>query len=158
MSVNPSTRPLSPTAQTIAAAPAFDINQFLTTLPKAVPNPTKARQTVPIPAPAQNEPNPHPDIINSPSSILHSPSSSSIDNPVPNSAKARQNPRRCKSNPPRPLTADQLRAVSFLVDGASTNTIAHALCINRHTLSRWKRHPLFQQELRRFIRVPLACR
>jgi hypothetical protein len=90
-----------------------------------LPNPANARHDE---RPRKTNPNPQP------SSIFHPPSSS--------------------SHPPRPLTPDQLRAARLLLAGQSTNAIAAALSINRHTLGKWKRLPLFQQELRYLLAIP----
>jgi hypothetical protein len=108
---------------------------------------SEARQSIPShPAPAQIEPT-HP--------------RANLCQSAPNSAKARHEGKNEKTNPPaiptvrtrppRPLTPDQLRAAHLLFAGQSTTTIAATLQINRHTLARWKRHPLFEQELRHLL-------
>jgi hypothetical protein len=106
---------------------------------QTVPNPAKARQTAPPTQKLQNEP-----------TARANPCQS-----APNSANARHQHENCKTNPnarpPRPLTPSQLRAAHLLVAGHSTTDIAATLQLNRHTLARWKRLPLFQQELRRLV-------
>jgi DNA-binding CsgD family transcriptional regulator len=81
---------------------------------------------------------------------------------LPNSAKNGANPRglakrthppfRWPPRAPAPLTPDQLRAARLLVAGHKSGEVAAALRLNRHTVAKWKRLPLFQRELRRLVR------
>ena len=109
---------------------------------QTAPNAANARQSAPPMRKLQNEPNPP----SSRADPCHS---------APNSANARRAAENCKTNPSprpaRPLTPDHLRAAGLLVAGYSTNDVAATLEINRHTLARWKRLPLFQREIRRLI-------
>src|SRR4051794_38837852 len=52
-----------------------------------------------------------------------------------------------KTKPPRKLTSRQLAAVRLLVRGVATANIASYLGIDRHTLARWRRLPLFDAEI-----------
>lgn len=73
-------------------------------------------------------------------------------------------PPKCKSNPPpnpnspirnprfdsnKPLRPNQLTAARLLLAGHSVSAAAASLKIHPYTLSRWKRNPAFQAELRR---------
>jgi hypothetical protein len=64
--------------------------------------------------------------------------------------------KKGKSNPPlrtspKPLRPNQLTAARLLLAGHSVSTAAAALKIHPYTLSRWKRNPAFQAELRRQV-------
>lgn len=58
-----------------------------------------------------------------------------------------QLPRR-----PQPLTTRQRAAIRLLVRGARTCELSHLLGVERHTIARWKRNPLFAAELQRIER------
>jgi len=165
----PAHDPSQPRAASTARAPlaaaalqALDVRrQLLATL--------TARQTLPINANGcQRAPNaPECPEMSHFSQPLPVPVPPSTCQPLPNAANARHD----KTNPddpapsstlhppalssrarsPRPLTADQLRAARLLLAGQSTNAVAAALSLNRHTIGKWKRLPLFQAELRRLL-------
>jgi hypothetical protein len=87
--------------------------------------------------------------------------------PAQHSATARNtaqqfSPQKSKSNPPsnpkpairhpqsnKPLRPNQLTAARLLLAGHSVSAAAASLKIHPYTLSRWKRNPVFQAELRR---------
>ena len=59
--------------------------------------------------------------------------------------------RPCKTNPPRnakPLNPNQLTAARLLLAGHSVTAVAAALRVDPYTVSRWKKDPRFQSELR----------
>jgi DNA-binding CsgD family transcriptional regulator len=145
-----SRQPIRPSARAhlAAAIPSLDWNRLLPPLAarQTVPNTAKARQTAPPHPPLQNKATPAAPVP--PSHRQPTPPPDPARQTVPNSANARHPEPPRKTNPPRPLTPAQLRAAHLLVTGHSTTAIAATLQINRHTLAKWKRHPLFQQELR----------
>jgi len=51
--------------------------------------------------------------------------------------------------PPRPLTYRQLAAARLMIKGRGTLEIAHHLGVEHHSVARWKRNPLFREELDR---------
>ncbi|MDB5320339.1 MAG: hypothetical protein JWN40_1970 [Phycisphaerales bacterium] len=131
---------------------------------RSAPNHAKARQTLPASPNLQNEATcqngtaatPIPAARLTPTSLRQS---------APNHAKAPLQTPICKTNPSpqpeirtkrpaRPLTPAQLRAARLFVAGHSTNAIAAALAIDRHTLANWKKKHLFQLELRRLLQTP----
>jgi len=128
---------------------------------RSAPNHAKARQTLPSSPNLQNEATCHNGTAAT--SIPASRSTpTSLRQSAPNHAKAPPQTPICKTNPTphpeiltrrpdRPLTATQLRAVGLFVAGHSTNAIATALAIDRHTLANWKKKSLFQLELRRLL-------
>jgi hypothetical protein len=109
------------------------------------PSHANARQSAPpIPA-AQNEPT-----VTAPRADARQATPTRADAPHSNAdCKTNPPPRR---RPPRPLTPNQFRAATLLVAGHSTTDVAAVLQVDRHTLARWKRHPLFVQELRALSR------
>jgi DNA-binding CsgD family transcriptional regulator len=125
--------------------------------------PNKARLTTPPSPNLQNEATCH---NGTAASIPAAPFTHANPHPsAPNHAKARPQTPICKTNPAphpelrtqrpdRPLTAVQLRAARLFVAGHSTNAVAGALAIDRHTLATWKKKPLFQLELRRLLETP----
>lgn len=96
---------------------------------QTLPNPATARQTTPAHQKLQNEPTaataartaPHP-----PSLPTITPTRQSAPNP----AIAPHAHQICKTNPPRPLTPNQLRAARLLVAGHATLDIAAQLQVN----------------------------
>jgi hypothetical protein len=79
---------------------------------------------------------------------LHAPQSATKTHAAPHP----QPPLR-KSNPPRPpsdkpLNPNQLTAARLLLAGHSVNAVAASLALDPYTISRWKKDPRFQTELR----------
>ena len=57
------------------------------------------------------------------------------------------------TDPPRPLTPQQLEAARHLVRGASGAEAAAAANVRPETISRWRRDPAFISELRRLVEL-----
>jgi hypothetical protein len=116
--------------------------------PQSAPNDAIARQSAPPTAPAQDE-LPPTARQSAPQRPAVAENENCETNPPPTPNRKSQIGNR--NSKPRPLTPNQLRAASLLVAGHSTTAIAAYLNVDRHTLTRWKRHPLFVQELRALI-------
>jgi DNA-binding CsgD family transcriptional regulator len=131
-----------------------EITPNLANAPQTTPNDAIALQTTPPRAPAQNEPTAPPPAKPRQSAPNHAnaPHARVIGKTNPPDNTAAPAPRR--KRPPRPLTPAQLRAARLLAAGQSTNAVAAALGVDRHTVADWKRHPYFQPELRRLISPP----
>jgi uncharacterized protein YjcR len=58
-----------------------------------------------------------------------------------------------KTNPPRAagVTPRQMMAARLLLSGYAVAEVAAELGVHRYTVSRWKRDPLFDAELRRLL-------
>ena len=93
------------------------------------------------------------------------PSVPHIQSPAPHSATKthaapQSQPRFCKTNPPqvpkrpaKPLNPNQLTAARLLLAGHSVTAVAATLGVDPYTISRWKKDPRFQSELRRQIHL-----
>jgi len=65
------------------------------------------------------------------------------DDTPPKRAKIAALPKQPK---PKPLTAQQIKAIQLLVQGNTTVQVADALKVRRETLWRWRETPLFKTE------------
>ena len=67
----------------------------------------------------------------------------------------RQNEAKSHSDTPAPqpptLPPRQLQAARLLIAGHTTKSAGAHLKVNPHTVSRWKKHPAFQQEITRLL-------
>jgi hypothetical protein len=59
--------------------------------------------------------------------------------------------------PPRPLAPRQLTAINLLFDGATVANAARTLNINRRTIFRWLKQPLFRAEVDQRIADARKC-
>lgn len=55
------------------------------------------------------------------------------------------------TNPPRPLTANQLRAARMLARGATGKATAAAVGVTPETISHWRQNPAFNAEIQRAV-------
>jgi len=60
------------------------------------------------------------------------------------------------ARPPRPLNPRQLTAARQLLAGRSVTAVALGMGLHPYTVTRWKRDPRFQAELRRQVSVAIA--
>jgi hypothetical protein len=77
--------------------------------------------------------------------------------PTPPSAPATVSPRLPgTARPPRPLGPRQLTAARQLLAGMTVTEVATRMGLHPYTVTRWKRDPRFQAELRRQVSVAIA--
>ena len=61
-----------------------------------------------------------------------------------------------RTRPPRPLAPRQLTAARLLLAGMRVSEVAARLGVDPYTVTRWKRDPRFQAEIRRQVSVAVA--